>query len=330
MIRMRYEIVSYSQHTNDSCAIWVCCLWYVWDTKLSAIHNWSVWPSPCGVVVYDTYEIRNCQLFTTYPWPALYLRMLFMIRMRYEIVSYSQRQRSVGFGRSVVYDTYEIRNCQLFTTESFGTHSLQRCLWYVWDTKLSAIHNQGLQPPVRPVVVYDTYEIRNCQLFTTALAQRNLHFSLFMIRMRYEIVSYSQQWSAAQDIQDSCLWYVWDTKLSAIHNEFFWNTNCHEVVYDTYEIRNCQLFTTQNKLTLCLRGLFMIRMRYEIVSYSQPSTVRCRRWASCLWYVWDTKLSAIHNAESRPLFPSSVVYDTYEIRNCQLFTTAFIFVPPFV
>ena len=39
-----------------------------------------------------------------------------MISMRYDFVSYSQLQKSMGFRYYVVYDQYEIRFCQLFTT----------------------------------------------------------------------------------------------------------------------------------------------------------------------------------------------------------------------
>ena len=194
MIRMRYDFVSYSQHYLDQSVCLTCCLWYVWDTILSAIHN-AVRPlSVSTIVVYDTYEIRFCQLFTTWCRWCWAVWWLFMIRMRYDFVSYSQHSSSRRY-----------------------THWC--CLWYVWDTILSAIHNGN-----------------NAM---SSLAR------LFMIRMRYDFVSYSQRTQPSRLSQ--------------------------KVVYDTYEIRFCQLFTTKMDMVLHFLALFMIRMRYDFVSYSQQN-----------------------------------------------------------
>ena len=67
-------------------------------------------------VVCDTYEIRICKLFTTNKLNIALCSELFVIRMRYEFVSYSQPPRCAGLSAAVVCDTYEIRICKLFTT----------------------------------------------------------------------------------------------------------------------------------------------------------------------------------------------------------------------
>ena len=155
-------------------AITLCCLWYVLDTILSAIHN-------C------------CHYLQTG-------KRLFMICVRYDFVSYSQH---MGWGVG-------LPSC---------------CLWYVLDTILSAIHNM--------------------------LSDRMLLLVLFMICVRYDFVSYSQPDDCLHSSVWGCLWYVLDTILSAIHNE--------------------PCCTPKHLL------LFMICVRYDFVSYSQQADDR-REW----------------------------------------------------
>ena len=83
---MRYNFVSYSQLGRPYLRIHSGCLWYVWDTILSAIHN------PVGVGRWSV--------------------GLFVICMRYNFVSYSQRRACIRHRSSVVCDMYEIQFCQ--------------------------------------------------------------------------------------------------------------------------------------------------------------------------------------------------------------------------
>ncbi len=55
--------------------------------------------------------------------------------------------------------------------------------------------------------------------------------------------------------------------------------------------------------------LFMICVRYDFVSYSQPVHAQADVALGCLWYVLDTILSAIHNANVRGEPLPDVVYD---------------------
>ena len=95
---------------------------------------------------------------------------------------------------------------------------------------------------------------------------------LFMISMRYDFVSYSQRGLCRWPRRQCCLWLVCDTILSAIHN---WNW-----------------------MPTADGPLFMISMRYDFVSYSQPDSPRGTVAVGCLWLVCDTILSAIHNGLS--------------------------------
>ena len=55
---------------------------------------------------------------------------------------------------------------------------------------------------------------------------------LFMICVRYDFVSYSQQAVLIHPLQAGCLWYVLDTILSAIHNQMWCPILVFRVVYD--------------------------------------------------------------------------------------------------
>ena len=218
MIRMRYYFVAYSQLDCVYCSCSQGCLWYVWDTILWPIHNIARSWRSASPVVYDTYEILFCGLFTTISEDIFAQDELFMIRMRYYFVAYSQH----------------------------------------WCSGLCCV-----------AVVYDTYEILFCGLFTTELLKSGKYRALFMIRMRYYFVAYSQHAPGQRVLWWCCLWYVWDTILWPIHNTMTGKHGLMLVVYDTYEILFCGLFTTEYRYFNVGAPLFMIRMRYYFVAYSQ-------------------------------------------------------------
>ena len=214
------------------------------------------------------YEILFWSLFTTYPGRDGQTLSLFMICMRYYFEAYSQR---------------DIVCCAIKCS----------CLWYVWDTILKPIHNQRYDVKEHGIVVYDMYEILFWSLFTTTTYFDINATRLFMICMRYYFEAYSQPSSLILDKSMSCLWYVWDTILKPIHN-----------VSGPSSVPSV---------------LFMICMRYYFEAYSQPRPSLGRSPLRCLWYVWDTILKPIHNYHFFYVPKAYVVYDTYEIRFCQLF-----------
>ena len=112
-----------------------------------------------------------------------------------------------------------------------------------------------------------------------------------MICFRYDFVSYSQQ-------------------VTSTLARF-------GIVYDMLSIRFCQLFTTRAFVRLGIVWLFMICFRYDFVSYSQQVTSTLARFGNCLWYAFDTILSAIHNKSKQDYIHQEIVYDMLSIRFCQ-------------
>ena len=198
----------------------------------------------------------------------------------YDFVSYSQRTLPASPSSSccIWYDfvSYSQRSRRVFRIESV-----------VYDTILSAIHNQPMPVTGMPSVVYDTilsaihnsfatrcmnlslYMIRFCQLFTT-----RMRCTWYRHRcIWYDFVSYSQQSNAYNEKYNGCIWYdfvsysqpsastiyvvrvVYDTILSAIHNVQTIQGSCYHVVYDTI----LSAIHNDYQITIFDNSLYMIR-----------------------------------------------------------------------
>ncbi len=96
------------------------------------------------------------------------------------------------------------------------------------------------------------------------------------ICQRYNLESYSQLEQTKKIIQESCVRYVKDTILRAIHN--------------------------MNERNDVMLKLCEICQRYNLESYSQQQVAAFAALYSCVRYVKDTILRAIHNIEFRLRF----------------------------
>ena len=143
LIRQRYKFETNSQHQEpflsvpsivsdtSKIQIWnqfttgitllycfINCFWYVKDTNLKPIHNRQEKTRNIALIVSDTSKIQIWNQFTTYKAMARRKATLFLIRQRYKFETNSQLQ-------------------YWYNTASSD------CFWYVKDTNLKPIHNNG-------------------------------------------------------------------------------------------------------------------------------------------------------------------------------------------
>ena len=141
--------------------------------------------------------------------------------------------------------------CQRYNFESNSQpvidfhHRHKGCYWYVKDTILKAIHNA------------------NCQSLPQA--------ELLLICQRYNFESNSQRDTDRHWPHYGCYWYVKDTILKAIHNEFGGMVLRLWVVTDMSKIQFWKQFTTTLTRGLSRRTLLLICQRYNFESNSQQN-----------------------------------------------------------
>ena len=246
---------------------------------------------------------------------------MFLIRQRYKFETNSQLRRSQGGSVSIVSDTSKIQIWNQFTTGILDHIPKVYCFWYVKDTNLKPIHNDGLTISLNPIIVSDTSKIQIWNQFTTKIWQEKNLTKLFLIRQRYKFETNSQLVRKHGGGKRDCFWYVKDTNLKPIHN-CFRNVEFHKIIVsDTSKIQIWNQFTTEKPPFQITQVLFLIRQRYKFETNSQPQQIKSFKYLDCFWYVKDTNLKPIHNYDTMIVEQLLIVSDTSKIQIWNQFTT---------
>ena len=320
-ICQRYNLESYSQPILSFSTRHCSCVRYVKDTILRAIHNSPHELLVGELVVWDMSKIQSWELFTTIATKSLSPLKLCEICQRYNLESYSQPTQCNVQEERVVWDMSKIQSWELFTTLNVSTNMLAKLCEICQRYNLESYSQRYKGSRNLWRVVWDMSKIQSWELFTTSTCCNNVSVLLCEICQRYNLESYSQHGGDAQSPGKGCVRYVKDTILRAIHNRNDHAVSQGRVVWDMSKIQSWELFTTQMDVFLRLYQLCEICQRYNLESYSQLLSSVVLGEKSCVRYVKDTILRAIHNLYLTPLTFKRVVWDMSKIQSWELFTT---------